>query len=246
MIALITGAAKGIGKAIALELAKNGYDIAINYLSSETEAFALKETIVSEYGRRCIAIKADVSKEDEVDMMVEKIEKEMGLVDVLVNNAAVDMPNLFSLKNAEEFRRILDVNVVGAYNCSRRVGKKMLEKEYGRIINISSTNGMNSYYPMCFDYDASKAALNSLTHNLAIEYAPYVHVNAIAPGFIGTESELAGYDEEFLKEETEKILCRRYGEPEEVAYLVRFLVGKEADYINNTIIRIDGGQTGSY
>ena len=98
---------------------------------------------------------------------------------------------------------------------------------------------------MCFDYDASKAALNALTHDLAVQFAPFVHVNAIAPGFIGTPKELAGYDAEFLKQETDKILVQRYGKPEEVASLVRFLVSDEADFINNTIIRIDGGQLGS-
>ena len=121
----------------------------------------------------------------------------------------------------------------------------MIDSRYGKIINIASTNGINTYYPMCFDYDASKAALISLTHNLAIQFAPYVNVNAIAPGFIGTEKELEGYDEQFLKSETEKILLRRYGEPQEVAHLVRFLISEEASYINNSIIRIDGGQTGS-
>ena len=121
----------------------------------------------------------------------------------------------------------------------------MKEQHYGRIINIASTNGINTYYPMCFDYDASKAALISLTHNLAVQMAPEVHVNAIAPGFIGTESELEGYDEEFLKQEQEKILVQRYGKPEEVAALVSFLVSDQADYINNTVIRIDGGQMGS-
>ena len=244
-VALITGAANGIGRAIALELAKSNYDIVINYLSSREKALELQKTISDTYGVRCLAIRADVSKEDEVDEMVSMIETELDGVDVLVNNAAVDLSNLFSLKNADEFRRTLDVNVVGAYNCARRVAKRMMDRQYGRIINISSTNGMNSYYPMCIDYDASKAALNSLTHNLAMQYAPYINVNAIAPGFIGTENELAGYDEEFLKEETEKILKKRYGYPEEVAHLVRFLISDEADYINNTIIRIDGGQKGS-
>ena len=243
-VALITGAANGIGRAIALELAKSNYDIVINYLSSRDKALELQKTISDTYGVRCLAIRADVSKEDEVDEMVSMIETELDGVDVLVNNAAVDLSNLFSLKNADEFRRTLDVNVVGAYNCARRVAKRMMDRQYGRIINISSTNGMNSYYPMCIDYDASKAALNSLTHNLAMQYAPYINVNAIAPGFIGTENELAGYDEEFLKEETEKILKKRYGYPEEVAHLVRFLISDEADYINNTIIRIDGGQKG--
>ncbi|MBP3869474.1 MAG: SDR family oxidoreductase [Faecalicoccus sp.] len=244
-IVLITGAAKGIGKAVALELAENGYDIVINYLSSNKEAEKLRDSILDTYGVRCIALQADVSDEKQVDEMVSQIERTLGSVDVLINNAAIDLSNLFHLKNADEFRRTLDVNVVGAYNLAKRVYPEMLKKEYGRIVNISSTNGINTYYPMCFDYDASKAALISLTHNLAVQFGPYVHVNAVAPGFIGTESELDGYDEEFLKQETEKILVKRYGEPEEVAHLVHFLISDKADYINNTVIRIDGGQMGS-
>ena len=242
---LVTGGAKGIGKAICLQLAREGYDVVINYLSSEKEAGQLKEAIISSYNVRCLAIKADVSDEKQVDAMVSEIERKIGPVDILINNAAIDLSNLYHLKNAEEFRRTLDVNVVGAYNCADRVYRHMKENEYGRIINIASTNGINTYFPMCFDYDASKAALISLTHNLAMQYAPYVNVNAIAPGFIGTESELEGYDEEFLKEETSKILVERYGKPEEVAYLISFLISDKADYINNTVIRIDGGQRGS-
>ena len=244
-IALITGGAGGIGSAIALKLARKNYDVVINFFNSKEKAFELKEKIINEYKVKCLAIKADVSKEDEVDNMISTIEKELGYVDVLINNAAIDLPNLYNQKTAEEFRRVLDVNVVGAYNCANRVYRHMLDNRFGRIINIASTNGINTYYPMCFDYDASKAALISLTHNMAIQYAPYVNVNAIAPGFIGTEKELEGYDEEFLKQETEKILLRRYGEPEEVADLVAFLIGDEANYINNTVIRIDGGQINS-
>ena len=242
---LITGSAQGIGRAIARELAQNGYNIIINYLSSQEKALKLQESLINEFGIECLAIRADVSTEDEVDRMVSEIEEKLGGVDILINNAAVDMPNLFNLKTAEEFRRVLNVNVVGAYNCAKRVSRHMLDNEYGRIINISSTNGINTYFPMCFDYDASKAALLSLTHNLALQYAPCINVNAIAPGFIGTEKELEGYDQQFLKEECEKILVGRYGNPEEVAHLVRFLISDQADYINNTIIRIDGGQKGS-
>lgn len=244
-VVLITGGAQGIGKAIALELGKQGYDIVINYLTSKKEAEILKDKIIKDYGVRCIAIQCDVSKENEVDKMISTIEAKLGGVDILINNAAIDLSNLFHLKNAEEFRKTLDINVVGAFNCSKRVYRHMIDQEYGRIINISSTNGINTYYPMCIDYDASKAALISMTHNLAFEFAPYVNVNCIAPGFIGTENELDGYDEEFLKEETEKIMVNRYGKPEEVAYLVKFLISDEANFINNTIIRIDGGQKGS-
>ncbi|MBR2802679.1 MAG: SDR family oxidoreductase [Erysipelotrichaceae bacterium] len=242
---LITGAAKGIGRATALELAKAGYAIVINYLTSAKEAEELRKTIAETYSVPCLTVQADVSKEEEVERMIAEIEEKLSPVDILINNAAIDLPNLFREKTAEEFRRVLDVNVVGAYNCARSVCRGMKERGYGRIINISSTNGINTYFPMCFDYDASKAALNSLTHDLAMQLSPEVHVNAVAPGFIGTESELEGYDEEFLKEEQEKILVKRYGRPEEVAYLIRFLISPEADYINNAVIRIDGGQKGS-
>lgn len=244
-VVLVTGGAQGIGKAIILELAKNHYDVVINYLTSNKAAALLEEEIKKNYDVRVITIQADVSKEEEVDAMISLIEKKWGGVDILINNAAVDLSNLFHLKTADEFRKTLDVNVVGAFNCSKRVYRHMLDQEYGRIINISSTNGINTYYPMCIDYDASKAALISLTHNLAFEYGPYINVNAIAPGFIGTDNELDGYDEEFLKEEQEKIMVNRYGKPEEVAYLVKFLISDEANFINNTIIRIDGGQKGS-
>ena len=244
-VVLITGAAKGIGKATALELARNNYDIVINYFSSEKEAQDLQNTIINDYKVNCLVYKADISKEDEVDKMFSYVEEKLKNVDILINNAAIDLSNLFNKKTADEFRRTLDVNVVGAYNCANRAANKMINNKYGRIINISSTNGINTYYPMCFDYDASKAALISLTHNLAIQYAPYINVNAIAPGFIGTENELSGYDEVFLKEEVNKILVKRYGDPKEVAYLIKFLISDEANYINNTIIRIDGGQTSS-
>lgn len=244
-VVLVTGGAQGIGKAIVLELVKNHYDVVINYLTSNKAAALLEEEIKKNYDVRVMTIQADVSKEEEVDAMISLIEKKWGGVDILINNAAVDLSNLFHLKTADEFRKTLDVNVVGAFNCSKRVYRHMLDQEYGRIINISSTNGINTYYPMCIDYDASKAALISLTHNLAFEYGPYINVNAIAPGFIGTDNELDGYDEEFLKEEQEKIMVNRYGKPEEVSYLVKFLISDEANFINNTIIRIDGGQKGS-
>lgn len=243
--ALITGAARGIGRAIALQLAKDGYNIVINYNTSKKEAEELASKIKNDYGIKCLALQCDVSDEEAVDKMITTVEEQLTGVDVLINNAAIDLSNLFHLKTAEEFRKTLYVNVVGAFNVAKRVYPYMLKNDYGRIINISSTNGMNTYYPMCIDYDASKAALISLTHDLAMEMGPDIHVNCIAPGFIGTENELDGYDAEFLKSETEKIMVKRYGKPEEVAYLVSFLVSDKADFINNTIIRIDGGQAGS-
>ncbi len=244
-VALVTGGAKGIGAAIVRELAANNYDIVINYLTSQKEAEVLASSLTSKYGVNVLVYQCDVADENEVDMMISFIEEHLGSVDILINNAAIDLSSMWHEKDAEDFRRTLDVNVVGAYNVARRVGKQMIDKRWGRIINISSTNGINTYYPMCVEYDASKAALISLTHNLAVEFAPYVTVNAIAPGFIGTESELAGYDEDFLRDEQEKILVGRYGKPEEVAKLIRFLVSDDAGYINNSVIRIDGGQYGA-
>ena len=244
-VALVTGGAKGIGAAIVRELAANGYDVVINYLTSEREAEVLASSLTSKFGINALVYQCDVADENEVDMMISFIEEHLGGVDILINNAAIDLSNMWHEKSPEDFRRTLDVNVVGAYNVARRVANHMYDKKWGRIINISSTNGINTYYPMCVEYDASKAALISLTHNLSVEFAPYVTVNAIAPGFIGTESELKNYDEEFLKEEQEKILVGRYGKPEEVAKLVAFLVSDDAGYINNSVIRIGGGQYGA-
>lgn len=244
-VALVTGGAKGIGAAICSELAKNGYNVIINYLTSKEKAESLAESLSNQYKTTALAIKCDVSKEDEVDLMVSQIEKSLGGVDVLINNAAIDLSSMWHEKDIESFKKTLDVNLIGAYIVSRRVYKHMLDNKWGRIINISSTNGINTYYPMCLEYDASKAALISLTHNLAIEFAPYINVNAIAPGFIGTEKELEGYDKNFLESEEAKILLNRCGKPEEVAKLVKFLVSDDSSYINNTVIRIDGGQYGA-
>ena len=241
---LVTGSAKGIGASIIKELAKEGYNTVINYLTSSKEAIALRDYCLS-LNVKSIAIKADISKEEDVKYLFDEIKNEFGGVDILVNNASVDLSDFYNKKDVSVFKKTLDVNLIGAYMVSRYAYPYMKEKKWGRIINISSTNGINTYYPISLEYDASKAALNSLTHNLAIEYSPYVTVNAIAPGFIGTESELDGYDSELLKIETDKILLKRYGKPEEVAHLVKFLISDEASYINNSIIRIDGGHLNS-
>lgn len=243
-VVLVTGSAKGIGAAIIEELAEAGYDCVINYNTSESKAYALQDKI-KKYDVNSLVIKCDVSSEEEVNKMFNIIEKEFGGVDILVNNAAIDLPNLFYKKTVADFRKTLDVNLIGAYIVAKRASKYMIDKRWGRIINISSTNGMNTYYPMGLDYDASKAALNSLTHNLAIQFAPCINVNAIAPGLISTVSEMSDYDEDFIQSELDKILKRRTGKPIEVAKLVKFLISEDADYINNSIIRIDGGQYNS-
>ena len=137
--------------------------------------------------------------------------------------------------------KILEVNLVGTFLVSKYVSEIMIKNKYGKIINISSTNGIDKYFPMCLDYDASKAGIISLTHNLALQLAPYVNVNCVAPGWIGTENELKDIDEEYKKLEEEKIFVKRIGTPEEVANVVTFLVSDEASYINNAVIRVDGG-----
>ena len=241
---LVTGSAKGIGKATILEFAKKGYNVVINYLTSEVEAHELAQAAYK-YNVDCLCIQADVSNEAQVDAMFNEIETKLGGVDILVNNAAVELSNLFQRQTVEEFKKTLDVNLIGAYIASKRAYKHMIEQKWGRIINVSSTNGINTYYPMGMSYDASKAALISLTHNLAVQCAPYVNVNAIAPGFIGTDEELKYYDQEFLKQEEEKILLKRCGTSEEVAKLIAFLASDDASYINNSVIRIDGGQYSS-
>ena len=238
---LVSGSAKGIGAAIIKEFAKEGYNCVINYNTSLEEALELKKEIEAG-GVKCLAIQADISDEAAVDKMFKEIEEEFGGVDVLVNNAAIDNYALFPSLKIEDFKKTIDVNVIGAYILARRAYKYMINNKWGRIINIASTNGINTYYPDTLAYDASKAALISLTHNLAIKFSPYVNVNAVAPGFIGTEAELKDYDAEFLKEEQEKILVKRYGKASEVAELVYFLASEKANFINNTVIRIDGGQ----
>lgn len=243
-VALVTGSSKGIGNAIIKELAKAGYDVVINYNNSKEEAYKLQDEI-KQYNVKSLVIKCDVSKEEEVKLMIEEIVNKLGSVDIVVNNAAVCINDFFKNKKVEDFKKTMDVNVIGAFLISKYASKYMLNNKWGRIINISSTNGVNTYYPICMEYDASKAALISLTHNLAIELSPYVNVNAITPGFIATESELEGMDEEFIKSEEEKILVKRKGQPGEVAKLVKFLISEDANYINNSVIRIDGGQYGS-
>lgn len=239
-VVLVTGGARGIGRAVVEKFAKHGYSVAINYNSSETKAKELLNELTS-LKVPAMIVKADISNEEEVKNMVSAIIEKFGKIDVLVNNSAVCYDSLFQDKTKENFLRTMEVNVLGTFLVSRTVGDIMYNNKYGKIINLSSTNGINTYYPMCIDYDASKSAINSLTHNLATQFAPYVTVNAVAPGFIATESEIDGMDEEFIALETEKVMVKRAGQPEDVANLVYFLASTNGDFINNQIIKIDGG-----
>lgn len=239
-VALVTGAGRGIGRTIAITLAKAGYDIIINYNSSEQRAQEVLKEVLS-YGVKAMTVKCDISNELEVRQMVTDILKQFDKIDVLVNNSAVCYNSMFMEKSVEEFTRTMEVNVLGTFLVSKYIGEIMYNNKSGKIINLSSTNGINTYYPMCIDYDATKAAILSLTHNLAVQFAPYVNVNAIAPGFIATESEVGDMDQEFIDMEVEKIMVKRMGEEQDVANLVEFLASDKSSFINNTIIRIDGG-----
>ena len=172
--------------------------------------------------------------------MLEIIKKEYFKIDVLINNAGIAKDQITDMKNANDFKEVLNTNLIGPFLTCKIIGKYMEENEYGNIINISSTNGIDTYYPEGMDYDASKAGLNSLTMNFATLYAPKIRVNAVAPGWIETEMN-KDISEDFRKKEEEKILIERFANPKEIANVVYFLSQDEASYINATIIRVDGG-----
>lgn len=240
MNVLVTGSSRGLGKAIILEYASNGYDVVINYNNSKEEALKLKDYVESTFKVKALVIKCDISKESDIDSMIEEIYQEFGYLDVLVNNASIDSDQDFELKTKNDFMKTLEVNLVGTYLVSKKIGLKMLERKKGTIINISSTNGIDTPYPESIDYDASKAGVISLTHNLANYFAPYIRVNTICPGWINTDMN-KDLDEDFIKEELDKILLGRFAEPSEIANLAYFLGTDKASYINDSIIRIDGG-----
>lgn len=243
--AIVTGASRGIGKTIALTLAREGYNVVITYNTKRKKAEDVAKQIKA-YGVDSLVLQCDISNEDSVKTLTQKSIERFGRIDVLVNNAAMSIDSLFRDKTVANFKRTLEVNLIGTFLVSKYIGETMYESKYGKIINISSTNGINTYFPMCLDYDASKSGVISLTHNLAMQFAPYINVNAIAPGFIATESEVSDMDEEFVKSEEEKILLKRAGTEQDVANLVKFLASDESSYINNEVIRIDGGMYGTY
>lgn len=238
---LITGASGGIGSAVALEFAKRNYHIALHYYTSEAEAIRLKEQLERNYQGKIFLFRADLSSEEQIKAMVTDVIQQFGKIDVLINNAGIAIDTLYQDKTAENFRKTLDVNLIGTFLLSRLVGDTMYQNRTGKIIIVSSTNGIDQGFPMSLDYDASKAALLSLTHNLAIQYAPYVNVNAVAPGWVKTKREMEGLDKEYIALEEQKILLHRFAEPEEIAKVIAFLASEDASYINSEVLRIDGG-----
>ena len=239
-VALITGSSRGIGRATITEFAKKGYNVVINYKNSEKEATELKEQLQNDYNIKALAIKADVSNEEEVKKMVNIIISEFGHIDVLVNNAGIAIDKDFEERTIDDWQKTLNTNLIGSFVVSKCVGEVMLNQKKGKIINISSTNGINSFFPTSIDYDASKAGVINLTHNLAIQYAPYINVNCVAPGWVNTEMNKE-LPKELIEEETEKIYKKRFAEPSEIGKVVCFLASDDADFINDEVIKIDGG-----
>ena len=183
-VALITGASRGIGAACALEFASKGYDVVINYNNSVNQAEELRSSIVEKYDVGTLTVKADLSNEEELNNMVNTVINTFKHIDVLVNNAGIAMDSLIEDKTKKDFLHILDVNLVSQFLLARLCSKYM--PEGSSIINISSTNGIDTTYPYSLDYDASKAGVISLTHNLAEVYSPKIRVNTVAPGWVMT------------------------------------------------------------
>ena len=241
-VALVTGSSRGIGRATAYEFAKRGYDVIINYHKNKKPAEDLARRIKTDFGVKTALFCADVSVEGDVKLLVDEIKKDFGRIDVLVNNAGLDMACEFKDKTVSNFLKTLSVNLVGPFLVAKYVAPLMLEQKSGKIINISSNNASKAYDPTTADYDASKAALENLTKNMAIEYAPYINVNAVAPGWVDTDMNKKFFDDKEIKKlECERILKKRFAEPEEIAKLIAFLASDDADYINGTVITIDGG-----
>ena len=241
LVALVTGSNRGIGRATILEFAKAGINVVINYCHHEEEALELLDYVESNYEVEAMAVKCDISDEEDVVSMINDIIDKFGSIDILVNNASVCRDTLFMDKSVKAFKRILDVNLIGTYLCSKYVGKVMLENGSGKIINVASTNALDTYYPESCDYDASKAGVVSLTHNMAREFAPNISVNCVCPGWVKTDMN-KDLSIEQIKAEEKNILLNRFAEAEEIAKVICFLASSKASYINDSVIRIDGGK----
>ena len=237
--ALVTGGARGIGKAIALKYAKEGYDVIINYNGSKEAAEKTKQEVES-YGVHAMCIQADVSDYDSVKAMVETIMETFGRIDVLVNNSGITKDGLLIRMTPDDFNRVINVNLTGAFNCIQNVTRIMMKQKSGSIINLSSVVGIIGNAGQA-NYAASKAGLIGLTKSCAKELASRnIRVNAIAPGFIETDMTAA------LKEaDKEKMLSaiplKKFGTPEQVADVCYALSTEAFSYVTGQVIHVDGG-----
>lgn len=240
-VAIITGASRGIGSAIARRFVSEGAKVVVNYNSSENLALELVDEL-RKNGSEAIAIKADVSKQDEVKQLVKKTLDAFGRVDILVNNAGVLFEKTFLDAPQNAWDQTIDVNLKGAYLCSKEVAPIMLTQKKGKIINISSISGLNQPSAMTnVEYVASKAGMNGLTKALAFKLGPSVNVNAICPGWIKTEM-VADTDPEVEKKILEETAVKRFGTPDEVANAALYLASDETNYVTGELHIVAGGR----
>ena len=238
-IALITGAGRGIGRAIAIALAKEGAEVVINYNGSEERAKEVKQTI-EENGGKASIYKCNVSDFAACEAMIKDIDKEYGHHDILVNNAGITKDGLIMKMKEEDFDSVLNVNLKGTFNTIRHSARQMLKQRSGKIINISSVSGILGNVGQA-NYAASKAGVIGLTKTMARELGSRgITVNAIAPGFVDTEMTEV-LSEEIRENACKQIILGRFGKPEDIANTAVFLASDKADYITGQVISVDGG-----
>jgi len=236
--AIVTGAARGIGKAIALKLAQQGIHVAISdVLQEAAEATAIE---LAKLGVKTMAIRTDVSKEADVEQMIAQVIKEWGSLEILINNAGITRDNLTIRMSEEEWDKVIDINLKGTFLCSKHAAKEMMKKRFGRIVNIASVVGVIGTAGQA-NYAASKAGVITLSKSFARELgARNITVNAVLPGFIQTEMTHA-LPEKVKEDYLTQIALKRPGTPEDVAEAVYFLVSPAAQYITGTVINVSGG-----
>lgn len=238
-VAMITGATRGIGKQIALTLANEGYNIVLNYRTENDELKQLKNKIESK-NVKCLAVQGDVTNFEDCKQMIESAIKEFGKIDVLVNNAGITKDMLLARMKEEDFKQVIDVNLVGTFNMTKNVISYMMKARNGKIINISSVVGIAGNAGQT-NYSASKAGIIGFTKSLAKEVASRnILVNAVAPGFI--ETNMTDVLKQEVKDEIAKnIPLKRMGTPQDVANVVKFLASEDSSYITGQVISVDGG-----
>lgn len=240
-VALVTGASKGIGRAVALALAKEGATVIVNYCSSQKEATEVVDAIIMNNG--CAeSYQCNVSNFDEVGVMINDIVNKYGKIDILVNNAGMVKDSLIYRMTEKDFDLVLETNLKGTFNTTRHASKFMMKQKYGKILNVASIIGLLGNAGQA-NYSASKAGIIGLTKSVSKELAGRgINVNAVAPGFIATDM-TEEIPEKAKKEIMSKIPLHRYGQASEVADLITYLVSDKAEYITGQIICIDGGIT---
>ncbi|ALC81027.1 MULTISPECIES: 3-oxoacyl-[acyl-carrier-protein] reductase [Bacillus] len=238
-VALVTGASRGIGKAIALSLAEQGANVVVNYAGNEEKANEVVNQIQS-LGQEAFAFKADVSSQEEVQKMVKETVGKFGSIDILVNNAGITKDNLLMRMKENEWDDVININLKGVFNCTKAVTRQMMKQRSGRIINVSSIVGVSGN-PGQANYVAAKAGVIGLTKSSAKELASRnITVNAVAPGFISTDMTDKLSDE--VQEEMLKVIpLARFGEPDDISGVVTFLASEKSAYITGQTINIDGG-----